>query len=47
MENTIKVLNEKNQKMVFDLKGSSVNRMVNFDTRWWMKKFGNKRVMKD
>ena len=49
MANTINVLSPTNPKMTFDLKGSRINRMENFekDQYWWRENFGHKRVMKD
>jgi len=49
MENTARVKSVQSPKMVFDLKGSIKNRKVGFEgeDKWWLKKPGHKKVMKD
>jgi 1-phosphatidylinositol-4-phosphate 5-kinase len=50
MQNTSVLQNKHNDKMIFDLKGSFVNRCVNFgpkDFQFWRKKQDCKKVMKD
>lgn len=50
MQNTIQLKKKKNDKMVFDLKGSSVNRYIKLpreEKKFWKSTFSQKRVMKD
>jgi hypothetical protein len=47
MQNTSQVEGQKNPKMVFDLKGSTVGRKVFLEKKFWEKSFDQKKIMKD
>ena len=50
MQNTAVLQNPKNNKMTFDMKGSTENRKVGFNNKnkqFWLKKLNQKKVMKD
>lgn len=47
MQNTVKLSDKKNHKLTFDIKGSTINRKVNFEEKFWMNQLNHKKVMKD
>lgn len=50
MQNTVQLKNKKNPKMIFDLKGSRINRYVNLpseEQNFWKKTPNQRRCMKD
>jgi hypothetical protein len=49
MQNTALVQNKKNQRLTFDLKGSTENRYVSVPSKFWRKKssLNCSRVLKD
>lgn len=50
MQNTSVLRNSKSEKLIFDLKGSTVGRKTNFspsDEKFWLKTLNYKKVLKD
>ena len=47
MQNTAKILAKKNDKLEFDLKGSSFNRYVKVPTKFWKTSLHYKKTLKD
>lgn len=50
MQNTCNPVNKKNDKLTFDMKGSTVGRQAKFDKeeeRFWLKQLNQKRCLKD
>lgn len=49
MQNTVNLRKKTNQKMTFDIKGSTYHRTAHFNDKWWLKQAsfeGHKKVMK-
>lgn len=50
MQNTSKLQNKSNPKMLFDFKGSTINRSIKFkedEQKFWLDELNQKKVMKD
>lgn len=50
MQNTSQLRNKSNDKLIFDMKGSTINRKVGFgpsENKFWLKKLNCKKCLKD
>ena len=47
MQNTSLLESKSNPKMIFDLKGSTVNRKEHLDTKFWKNSLNQKKILKD
>jgi hypothetical protein len=47
MQNTVRLTNKANQKLVFDLKGSTKGRKTALQQRFWLKELNDKNCLKD